>query len=179
MALMVDAAVGERETARAAGGERRAATAGADGPPDGWRAALEAWAQDLFAVLLAHPWALDVDPSRTPMGPNRAGWLEDGLQALATTGLDEGTKAHIVLLLSTFTFGEARLAVDLGGAGEGAGAFDVLARVVDAERLPALRRAIDAQVFADDAADAPGEHFAFGLERVLDGVQRLVEGPAS
>ena len=42
----------------------------------------------------------------------------------------------------------------------------------DAERFPALHALLAAGVF--DRADPPDDEFAFGLERILDGVEALV-----
>ena len=48
-----------------------------------------------------------------------------------------------------------------------------LTELIDAERFPALRRAVDAGIFAP-SADEADKDFTFGLERVLDGVERSV-----
>jgi Tetracyclin repressor-like, C-terminal domain len=45
--------------------------------------------------------------------------------------------------------------------------------LVDAERFPALRRALDAGIFDPSESDRDAD-FAFGLERILDGIERLV-----
>ena len=52
------------------------------------------------------------------------------------------------------------------------GYVDTLRGVVDGERFPALQAVIDAGVF--DRADPPDEELAFGLDRILDGVEVLV-----
>jgi hypothetical protein len=48
--------------------------------------------------------------------------------------------------------------------------------VVDAERFPAVRQAIDAGVFTDHSAEAD---VRFGLNRILDGVERLLDNRAA
>ena len=45
---------------------------------------------------------------------------------------------------------------------------DTLRGLTDADRFPALHALLDAGVF--DRADPPDDEFAFGLERILDGV---------
>jgi Tetracyclin repressor-like, C-terminal domain len=57
---------------------------------------------------------------------------------------------------------------------QGAAAHELLSRVVDGERFPALRRALDAGLF-DPSKAGRDAGFAFGLERVLDGIERLLE----
>ena len=51
---------------------------------------------------------------------------------------------------------------------------ELLQSVVDAERFPALRRAVEGGAFAPQEGDlyAP---FDFGLELMLDGIERLIE----
>jgi hypothetical protein len=52
------------------------------------------------------------------------------------------------------------------------GYADTLRRLADRERFPALNAVLDAGVF--DRADPPDQEFAFGLERILDGVGALI-----
>jgi hypothetical protein len=90
-------------------------------------------------------------------------------------------KAAVMLMLNGFVFWEARLVAELGhGPPEAENPLDVYLRVastqVDAERFPALRRAVDAGIFEDESRDTD---FSFGLERVLDGVERLVDQRAA
>ena len=62
----------------------------------------------------------------------------------------------------------ARLTVDL----QRPGATDGVPDVAD---LPALQRALDAGIFEDDSREADS---AYGLARILDGVERLVDSRA-
>jgi hypothetical protein len=79
-------------------------------------------------------------------------------------------------MLNGYVFWDVRLASDLAGSDPEADAAQArrIDEYVDAERFPALRPALDAGIFAD--ADPPELHFTFGLERILDGVERLVVG---
>jgi AcrR family transcriptional regulator len=164
MALVVDVAVGESAEEAEPG-------------PAGWRGALERWSWDLLAVVRRHPWLLALPLSTMPFGPRRLAWLDRGLAALGDTGLSEDEKAAVVLLLNGYVFSEARLAEELADPARargpaGSSVSHPLVGLVDGERFPALRRAVDAGIFstgADKDAD-----FAFGLERVLDGVEQLI-----
>ena len=78
-----------------------------------------------------------------------------------------------MLLLNGHVFSQARFVVDLGAPEDVDRYIDGLTELIDAERFPALRRAVDAGIFAPGEDDADTD-FAFGLERVLDGVERLV-----
>jgi AcrR family transcriptional regulator len=156
--LMVDAAAGE--------------------PPHypdqaGWRERLELWSRELLARMREHPWVLGLPISRPPWAPAQLAWLDRGLAALAETKLTEDEKASVVLLLNGHVFGQARFHVDLGEPESFDTYIEGLTDLLDAERYPALSRAIAAGIFAPSEGDADTD-FAFGLDRVLDGVERLV-----
>ena len=137
----------------------------------GWRSGLERWSRELVAVLRRHPWALEIPIGGIPVTPNRLAWLDRGLRVQEETGLSEDGKAATLLLLNGHVFWWARLEGDLGGEGrDDPGASGaLLSSLVDGERFPALRRAIDAGFLDDDIDD-----FAWGLERILDGVGQLI-----
>jgi AcrR family transcriptional regulator len=168
VALMVDAAVEAPDSAD-------------DAEPSGWREALERWSWDLLDVVRRHPWLLEVQLPRQPFGPRRLVWLERGLGAMAQTEIPEDSKAQIILLLNGYVFSEARTAAEVeppeSEEEAEVAAVDhesAIAALVDADRFPALRNALDAGVF-----DSPGpgrdDDFTFGLALILDGVERLIE----
>ena len=152
---------------------------GAGGPPaipaGSWREQLEAWAWNLRATMQRHPWVIEVPLSRMQMGPGRLAWTEQAFAALEDTPLAEADKGATVLLLNGLVLSQVRFARELATLDSPPeDSFgEMLSAVVDAERFPAVRRALDAGVFAPD--DDPDFDFRFGLARVLDGVQRLVE----
>ena len=93
---------------------------------------------------------------------------------LADTNLAETEKAASVLLLNGAVMWQARLSGELGP--ETAQAAMLITPLVDAERFPALRRALDAGIFEDESIESD---LAFGLERVLDGIGTLVASRAA
>jgi AcrR family transcriptional regulator len=170
LALMVDAALG-------------ATPEQPKSSDPGWRAQLERWAWTYHDALRRHPWVLRVPISGPPVTPNQVRWLEDGLSALGDTGLSEPEKLSVILLVSGYVRNEATLAADIADAARAAGGevmpgwADLLLRVTDAERFPALHRALGSEAFARD--DDPDDEFVFGLARVLDGVDVLIEARAT
>ena len=52
---------------------------------------------------------------------------------------------------------------------------ELLRRLADPQRFPALTAFVAAGVF--DAADEPDDEFIFGLDRILDGIEVLIDGP--
>jgi AcrR family transcriptional regulator len=160
----------------------------APAPGEGWRAGLSRWARAELDVYRRHPWVLRVPISGPPAAPNQLVWLEQGLRCLRDTGLAEGEKLSVMLLLTGFVRSWGRLEADLMEASMASGASAqavmsgygrLLARLTDAERFPALHAVIAAGVF-DEGPDDPDEpdEFVFGLERVLDGIGALVRARA-
>jgi AcrR family transcriptional regulator len=144
--------------------------------PEGgdWRARLERWSWDLLEGIRRHPWLLQMPLSRPPWTPGQLIWLDRALAAMADTGLTEAEKAASVLLLNGHVFSQARFVADLGEPDAFPVYVEGLKRLLDAERFPALRRAIDAGIF-DPEGEEPDDDFRFGLERVLDGIERLID----
>jgi AcrR family transcriptional regulator len=145
-----------------------------DAPFAGWRDGLERWCRELLVALEHHPWVLHLPIGGPAMTPSQFAWLDRGLQVLADTNLTEPEKAASVLLLNGAVMWQARLSGELGP--ETAQAAMLITPLVDAERFPALRRALDAGIFEDESIESD---LAFGLERVLDGIGSLVASRAA
>ncbi|MFJ4965862.1 Tetracycline repressor protein class E [Streptomyces sp. ADI96-02] len=165
------------------------------GPPEplaalasgaGWRAALTEWAWAQRERFLRHLWVLRIPVGGPPATPNSLAWWELGLQALEGSGLSEGDKISVILLVANFVRSEALLMSDLAAAvaARGVPAEEVVAgwertlkRLVDPARHPALSRLLASGVMGQP--DEPGYDFAFGLDRLLDGVEVLVRRTAA
>lgn len=155
--------------------------AAAPAAPGGWRPELESWAWEALAGFRAHPWILQtISMFGPPSTPNQLAWLERGLRALGGTPLSESEKmatmllvdAHVFSDLQFAAFGTPSAAETLRPEAYGA----LLAEVLDPERFPAVLRAVEGGAFdpGDDPAADRDDLFAFGLARILDGVERLV-----
>jgi AcrR family transcriptional regulator len=153
------------------------------GPEEGWRESLARWASTERATLRRNPWVLRIPISGPPVTPNAIAWLERGLDCLRDTGLREDEKLSVILLVTGYVRSQATLEAEIAAAqAAGATAPDpemlpsygrLLARLTDPERFPALHKVIAAGVF--DEQDDGDYDFTFGLERVLDGIERLTE----
>jgi AcrR family transcriptional regulator len=152
-------------------------------PEESWRDGLSRWAWTELAVYRRNPWVLRIPISGPPVTPNAMAWLERGLDCLRDTGLREGEKLSVMLLVTGFVRSQATLQADIAAA-QAAGAAPpdpelmgaygrLLARLTDPERFPALHAVLAAGVF--DEPDEPDYEFNFGLERVLDGIETLIE----
>jgi AcrR family transcriptional regulator len=158
-------------------------------PGEGWREGLARWAWTELGVYRRHPWVLRVPISGPPAAPNQVLWLERGLRCLRDTGLAEDEKLGVILLLTGFVRNWASLEADLAEAAKAAGTGEqaamsgygqLLARLTDAERFPALHAVIEAGVLDEPVSpEDPDAEFVFGLERVLDGIDALVRSRAA
>jgi AcrR family transcriptional regulator len=158
--LMVEAVLHERPDLSAAG--------------PGWRAQLVEWAQRMLAIYRSHPWALAATAMRRQvMGPRQLAWMEVALAALEQTTLDAAQRHHVFILIASHVRGIAQQFVDFDE--ERDHEWDRLTgELLDrhADRFPALTRTIAEGGFARSDADP----LAFGMARILDGVQALIDG---
>lgn len=145
---------------------------------DHWRSGLAEWAWTYLAMLRAHPWVMRVPITAPPATPNQLLWLESGLRAMVGTSLSPSEKLSVVLLLSGYVRNTATLNADLAAFHGGTTAMidygGLLTRLVDPGTYPELSALISAGVFTDEGEE-PDADFAFGLERILDGIERFIE----
>jgi hypothetical protein len=136
------------------------------------------------AMYYHSPWVLHIPIRGLPITPNQVAWFENGLNCMASTSLSEDEKASSVLLVSIYTKSEATMGADLGAAIMASGSppdewmayySRLLTTLADPQRYPAIGKAVADGVFA--TADAPEKEFSFGLERVLDGIEVLIQAP--
>ena len=173
LALMVDAAYGPPPSGPLPAGPP------ADG--NGWRAGLSRWAWAMRAGIQRHPWVLRIPIGGLPTLPNEVAWFEEGLRCVQDTGLAENQKASAILLVSGYVRNAASIDADIEAAVRASGKTPdewmssytrTLTQLADPQRFPALTKFIAAGVF--DQADPPDDEFAFGLDRVLDGLGVLI-----
>ena len=173
VALMLDDAAGERDLS----GRRTR----------GWRAALERWSVDYRDVLHRHPWVTQVPVAGLPTTPNQVAWMESGLRTMSATGLSETERNSRCFSWSramsaaapNWTARSRRRSVPPGVSQEPCTSryAEILNRLIDDDRFPALRKSLASGAFEQDDDD-PDEDFRFGLKTVLDGVAVLVRARA-
>lgn len=159
------------------------AAAGFELPPttsdDGWRAQLRQWTLANLEVLRAHPWYIEIPISGIPMTPNQLRAVDMGLKALDSTTLTHQEKIATILLVSGYARSVGGIEHDINAAGgggdssaaSGAQYAAALDELVTTERFPYLRPVIVSGAYTGDDFD----DFAFGLERLLDGVQHYLD----
>ncbi|MFI6602077.1 TetR/AcrR family transcriptional regulator [Nonomuraea sp. NPDC050536] len=155
-----------------------------DDVPGGWRARLEQIARENWRLYLRHPWLLQVATSRPVLGPNVTAKYEYELRAIDGIGLTDLEMDAVLTLITGFVHGAARGAVEAAQAESQTGMTDqqwwdahapFLGVIADTSRFPVAARVGQAAGETHQAAYNADHAFEFGLERVLDGIEVLVE----
>ncbi|GAA2981778.1 transcriptional regulator, TetR family [Actinokineospora diospyrosa] len=94
------------------------------GPAADWRAGVRAWAEELWAFYLRHPWVLQVSMARPVLGPNELDSAERLLRALEPAGLSAPVLRGVVSQLNHLVQGAARMVTDSRRAARETGQSD-------------------------------------------------------
>lgn len=136
-----------------------------------WRATLRQSAISAHEVLRRHPWASSLIESRPTIGPARMRYLDAVVGVLRGAGFTTHVTAQAIMALDSHTYGftlqEQSWSFDLVDAAEVAASF---AHAIPAREYPHLHGMVAL------AASVPSEFpldFAFGLDLILDGLERL------
>ncbi|MGW1178134.1 TetR/AcrR family transcriptional regulator [Kitasatospora sp. NPDC002543] len=179
--LMHDRALAELATEAAGATEGAGVTeaTGVAAPADDWREAVTAWADDLYACYLRHPWVLQVSQARPVLGPAELAAMEALLRALRPAGLAPSRLRGAVAALWQFIRGQAATTADARGAAAATGVTDEdwwatrSARLAElapdfAQRFPLLVALRSTGGSAPQ--DTHREAFRTGLAVLLDGI---------
>jgi AcrR family transcriptional regulator len=143
-----------------------------------WRWRLRQVAEANRELFLAHPWAARVSTARPPLGPGQLAKYDHELAALESTELDDVQMDAALTFLLGFVQSNAVAAQESAAAGSDAEWWEAagpqLAEVVDPARYPLASRVGSAAGAEQDAAFDAERAYAFGLERVLDGLAVLI-----
>lgn len=155
-----------------------------DAPHD-WRQGLRGWAMATIHVIEAHPWFPDIPIGGVPLMPNNLAVLDWGLREMRGLPLTDGEKMSVALLLSSYARATGIVERDVRRSRtaeappqHGEAFVAALAELVTPERFPHLAPLVAAGGYVDDGSDGQDD-FAFGLERILDGIERYVTARAA
>lgn len=162
----------------------------------GWRGGVEASARHGWAFYQRHPWVLQVSGARAVLGPHEFDQYEAQLRLYDGLGLSGVEMARSVGVVSSFVRGAAKAVADTRSAERATGVSDdewwsARAPLLDEApidwggRYPTITKLEAEGAFSqldrdpDDATpylerDAL-DTFEFGLQRLLDGIEALVE----
>ena len=145
-----------------------------------WRAEVTRWAHAKRAMLCARPWLAELPFVAAPHGPNWLLWLEALTAPLMTTGLAPADAGQMISIIDGYTRGASDTAISLArsrarGLSEHEWAAAVgadLGRAIGDARFPAFASILTTP--SDGKPRTMDESFDFGLQRVLDGIDRYV-----
>lgn len=143
-----------------------------------WRSEISRRAHSARQVLRRHPWAVPLLESRTSPGPATLAHHDAVLGTLLAAGFSRELTAHGYALLDAYVYGFAIQEASLPFEGPDSVA-DVADPIMALMATGAYPHMVD---MATSYYLQPGydfaDEFGFGLELVLDGLERLREQPA-
>ena len=142
-------------------------------PGADWKAALRRTAISAYEVLVQHPWAASLVLSSTGMSRARLRYMESILGTLRQAGFSAEMTDHGYHALESHIMGFTLrgVSMDLGSQEDLAGLATNFLRELPREELPYLAEHIE-QHLKPRRPDDEGE-FAFGLDLILDGLERI------
>ncbi|MDX3523172.1 TetR/AcrR family transcriptional regulator [Streptomyces scabiei] len=143
----------------------------------GWRSALEALGRRTLQHYRRHPWLLQVNQSRPVLGPSALDGMEKVLSGITSMGLTDPELVSAIIAVDSYVVGAARTQLYEREAEHRTGLTDaefwqaqapILEQLMLSGRYPLLAG------LSEDAFGAEFDHFEFGLQCVLDGLETLV-----
>ncbi|OLT09584.1 hypothetical protein BJF78_30470 [Pseudonocardia sp. CNS-139] len=144
-----------------------------------WRARLAAYGRQEWELYMRHPWVLQVPQGRPMLGPNAMASTDVALQAVDGLGFTEDEMLAVVVTISAFVSGLAKTVIEAAQAAERTGIADdewweiqgeFVGPAVVEGRLPMLTKVGEAGAF-----HSMFDNLEFGLQRVLDGFEMLLD----
>ena len=156
---MVDLVVGEFELPK---------------PGPDWKAALRGAAISAHQVLLRHPWAANLVLGSSGLSRARLRHMDAILGCLRSAGFSAEMTDHAYHALESHIMGFTLwvVAMDLGTDEDLRGLASAVLEQLPRAELPHLVEHIEVHLRPSDPADEGS--FAFGLDLILDGLERLV-----
>ncbi|MEV7206106.1 MULTISPECIES: TetR/AcrR family transcriptional regulator [unclassified Streptomyces] len=142
-----------------------------------WRSALQALGHATLALYRRHTWLLEVNQSRPILGPSALDGMEKVLSRIKPMGLTDPELISAIVMIDGYVVGAARTQVYEREAERSSGLTDaefwraqepVLVKAMSSGRYPVLSS------LSEDAFGTGFDHFEFGLQRILDGLEVLV-----
>ena len=158
-----------------------------------WRQDVRHWAYAKRAMMIARPWVAELPFVAAPHGPNWLSWHEAFLQAVANTGVGPEDMMDMLGIVDGFVRGNSDTVVSLARAQARGISFEEWAAAVGADLARAINNPDYPVLSAILTSESGGisessplpkrkgkprtmeEHFDFGLERVLDGIQMYID----
>lgn len=138
-----------------------------------WRTVLRERSVSMRAALRRHPWAITLMEARIAPGPANLRSHDETLAVLLASGCTAADATHVFNIVDSYVLGFALQEVNLPfrSADELAAMAPELLAGVPADTYPALA-SVSRELLA--AGFDYGAEFAFGLDVILDGIERVL-----
>ncbi len=150
-------------------------------PPPGaeWKAGIRTTAISAHGVLLRHPWAASLLLSSSGVSEARLRYMESILRSLRQAGFSAEMTDHAYHVLDSHIMGFTLwlVGMDLGTDDEFAAMATAFLQELPRAELPYLVEHVEQHLKPPDPDDEGS--FAFGLDLILDGLERIRPGAAS
>jgi AcrR family transcriptional regulator len=149
-------------------------------PPSGssdWKSAMRDRAHSARAALLRHPWALALMETRTAPGAATLRHHDAVIGCLRRAGFSMEMTAHAFSVLDSYIYGFVLQEINLPfkSADEAGEVVGAMLERIPADEYPHLT-AMAAEHVMQPGYDY-GNEFQFGLDLILDGLERVSEAP--
>jgi AcrR family transcriptional regulator len=144
-----------------------------------WRIGLSVWANGMHAMLLRHPWVTSLLGTRPTIGPNSMRMGERAVTLLTAAGFTGLEVSHVMSLVSAHALGSAatQASVVVSTRKAGISLSDLAAQMEPyLDKIAPAHPNYDKWRHENNAATLDpvklwDEGFAFGLDRILDGLE--------
>ncbi|MGP4005289.1 TetR/AcrR family transcriptional regulator [Streptomyces sp. 4N124] len=143
----------------------------------GWRSALEALGRATLDLYRRHPWLLQVNQTRPILGPSALDGMEKVLTLIRPMGLTDPELVSAIIMIDGYVVGAARTQLYQQEAERRTGLTDAefwQAQVPTLEKVLASGRYPVMASLSEDTFGPDFDHFEFGLQRILDGLEVFV-----
>ncbi|MCK0093499.1 TetR/AcrR family transcriptional regulator C-terminal domain-containing protein [Rhodococcus sp. F64268] len=143
-----------------------------------WRARVRQVAETDLALYTAHGWLLDITDPRTSLGPGTIAAYDHDLHAFDHTGLTDLDRNASLTFVADFTRAAAHAHRPAPHTVDMAAAWSAWHQRLDAylgDEFPLARRVGAVAGEAMNTSYSPQSAWKFGLDRVLDAVQSLID----
>lgn len=145
-----------------------------------WRSGLERWAHSMRGTYHDHPWLSDIPVSGPPITPNSLAMVDWFLRETHDLPLSDGEKLGSLLLLANYARAVVRQERELAevdpGDASGANFLAAITPLITPERFPDFAPFFHRGGYLGDTDASDNEQsFDYGLNRILDGLQRRID----
>ncbi|SDX57277.1 TetR/AcrR family transcriptional regulator [Paenibacillus sp. CF384] len=155
-----------------------------DAPKKHWREEMQDYVQFCIKVFRDHPWFADIPIRSVPMMPGNLRIIDWTLRIMRGFPVNDFEKMSFVLLISSYARACGMIARDMDlviKAGDSFSTFSGLSYTAALKQLitegsfPDLHPIVMSGAYTGEVESPIGDDLAFGLERILDGIEHYLE----